>query len=321
MRVYIHYEVTDQPWGGINSFLRAMKESLINKGLFEENPYKADIILIAASSAGVNKSIDYTDIKHFHNLRYKYFFRFGRKKHFPLIVHRLDGLRKFYAGKHEASDELQIKLSRLADHIIFQSRYSLSNFRDMGYHKNNFDIVYNGTNRSIFKFHKRSPRNPLRIISCSWSNNINKGFKTISEFSLMSNVEVSFVGNWNPQVPQNNVRIIAPVNSITLAEIYEQQDVFLHAAVNDPCPNVVIEAMACGLPIIYSTSGGTPEIANGYGVPLSSGDYEKILEEIRKNYHNIVDKLEADQYKFDINTVVDEYLKIFKKLLDQKQVY
>jgi glycosyltransferase involved in cell wall biosynthesis len=137
----------------------------------------------------------------------------------------------------------------------------------------------------------------------------------------MSNVEVSFVGNWNPQVPQNNVKIIAPVNSITLAEIYEQQDVFLHAAVNDPCPNVVIEAMACGLPIIYSTSGGTPEIANGYGVPLSSGDYEKILEEIRKNYHNIVDKLEADQYKFDINTVVDEYLKIFKKLLDQKQVY
>ena len=30
----------------------------------------------------------------------------------------------------------------------------------------------------------------------------------------------------------------------------------------DPCPNSVIEAMSCGLPILYSNSGGLPELVN-----------------------------------------------------------
>ena len=38
----------------------------------------------------------------------------------------------------------------------------------------------------------------------------------------------------------------------------------------DPCPSVVIEAMACGLPVVYPASGGTVELVGeeaGIGVP------------------------------------------------------
>ena len=31
----------------------------------------------------------------------------------------------------------------------------------------------------------------------------------------------------------------------------------------DPCPSYLVEAMSCGLPILYSNSGGLPEIVDG----------------------------------------------------------
>ena len=52
----------------------------------------------------------------------------------------------------------------------------------------------------------------------------------------------------------------------------------LHLKYNDPCPRVVVEAMACGLPIVYSATGGVPELVGddaGIGLPALE-DYEKI---------------------------------------------
>jgi glycosyltransferase involved in cell wall biosynthesis len=52
--------------------------------------------------------------------------------------------------------------------------------------------------------------------------------------------------------------------------IYRRAHVLLHTKVNDPCPSVVIEAMACGLPVVYPMSGGVPELVGdeaGVGVP------------------------------------------------------
>lgn len=48
--------------------------------------------------------------------------------------------------------------------------------------------------------------------------------------------------------------------------IYRWADVLLHPKYKDPCPTVPIEAMASGLPIVGSDSGGMPEL-----VPASAG--------------------------------------------------
>ena len=48
----------------------------------------------------------------------------------------------------------------------------------------------------------------------------------------------------------------------------------LHTKVQDPCPSVVIEAMACGLPVVYPASGGTLELVGeeaGIGVRIPTG--------------------------------------------------
>ena len=52
--------------------------------------------------------------------------------------------------------------------------------------------------------------------------------------------------------------------------LMQEADILLHPKYNDPCPRLVVEAMACGLPIVYSHSGGVPELVGteaGLGIP------------------------------------------------------
>jgi glycosyltransferase involved in cell wall biosynthesis len=51
------------------------------------------------------------------------------------------------------------------------------------------------------------------------------------------------------------------------AELYRAHHILLHPKYLDPCPTVVIEALASGLPVVASNSGGLPEL-----VPSSCGE-------------------------------------------------
>jgi glycosyltransferase involved in cell wall biosynthesis len=53
-------------------------------------------------------------------------------------------------------------------------------------------------------------------------------------------------------------------------DLYRRAHLLLHTTVNDSCPSVVLEAMACGLPVVHPASGGTVELVGdeaGIGVP------------------------------------------------------
>jgi glycosyltransferase involved in cell wall biosynthesis len=52
-------------------------------------------------------------------------------------------------------------------------------------------------------------------------------------------------------------------------DLIRRAHLMLHTKVKDPCPSAVIEAMACGLPVVYPRSGGTVELVGdqaGIGV-------------------------------------------------------
>lgn len=53
-----------------------------------------------------------------------------------------------------------------------------------------------------------------------------------------------------------------------LPDIYASSDIFVLPSLNEGMSNTILEAMACGLPIITTDTGGSKELINGNGIVL-----------------------------------------------------
>lgn len=68
---------------------------------------------------------------------------------------------------------------------------------------------------------------------------------------------------------EGRFEFLGPYTQAEAPGVLRRGDILLHTKVNDPCPGLVAEAMACGLPVVYSASGGVPELVGedaGVGV-------------------------------------------------------
>lgn len=115
------------------------------------------------------------------------------------------------------------------------------------------------------------------------------------------------------------------------ASIYQRADAYIMTKYLDPCPNTVIEAMACGLPVLYSDSGGVPEqVGKDAGVsmpvPESWGGivHTPSAETIGEGMVEIADKAQSMGIaarrravsKFEISHWIERHRQIFQRLLE-----
>ena len=332
VKLYIYYKITEGPWGGGNQFLRALRDYIIEskKDQVEIIPDINEEYHIFLMNSGYRGPGSFIDLKVVQNIKkfgyIKLTKRLFRKNPDKKIVYRLDGLRAIYNDQWDKMDDLQLRASRLADHIIFQSKHCLESFKRYGYDGDNYSIVYNGVDQHIFNTNGKEFWNGaenLKIFSCNWSSNPRKGFSTIALFSEIAGVESYFVGNWPEEIDKKKVICLPPMKQEELAGYYKNCDVFLHAAKNDPCPNVVLEALSCGLLIIYHDSGGTPEIAGDYGMPLPEDITTEticdLIETVKGRYLQFVENIKKDMKNFSIERAAREYVSIFYSLMEGKR--
>jgi glycosyltransferase involved in cell wall biosynthesis len=115
--------------------------------------------------------------------------------------------------------------------------------------------------------------------------------------------------------------------------IMQRAHLLLHTKVQDPCPSVVIEAMACGLPVVYPASGGTVELVEdeaGVGVPHPVGwerDQPPAAEDLaaavlrvlgdRERYSQAARRRAVE--RFDVRPWLDRHAELFHQLLAKHQ--
>jgi glycosyltransferase involved in cell wall biosynthesis len=79
---------------------------------------------------------------------------------------------------------------------------------------------------------------------------------------------------------------------------------------------VLIEAMACGLPVVGSSSGAIPEVLEGYpkGLIFKEGDVDDLVEKIKEAENlRFPENFDLDNflYKFGVENFVKEHINFY----------
>ena len=250
------------PWGGSNQFLLGLREEFERRGL-----------RVAPNAIGSRTRAVLLNAYVFDERALRRQLHEGCR-----VVHRIDGPLALYRGFDDGTDAYIAEVnSELAHATIVQSHYSLQANAARGHEFHDPTVIHNAVDPRIF-FPAAADRTTLahrkvRLISTSWSDNPNKGatmYAWLDEHLDWSRYEWTFVGN--SPVGFENIRILPPTGSEGVAAALRGSDIFVLASLNEPCSNALLEALACGLPALYSASGGNSELARDGGLPFATED-------------------------------------------------
>ena len=198
------------------------------------------------------------------------------------VAHRIDGSAEDY-GSDPASDGVQGRVNLFADITIFQSAYSRYSAREkFKVIAHDGPVIYNPVD--VDQFTPAGVRIDLppgrpRVACASWSTNPRKGTWHIDSLAE-KHQHVLFVlcGRFDAVRDRPNIVRLGHLHREAMAAALRSCDALVNLSENDPCPNVVLEALASGLPVLYRPSGGVPELVGDCGMAIEVGEFAEALE-------------------------------------------
>lgn len=266
------------------------------------------------------------------------------------IVQRLDGLnwvhRARWAGLRYTlraiygNANLAYIRSRLADHVIYQSQF-VKHWWEEWYRPiyTPYSIILNGVDLNRYTpngLHERpSSHYRLLVVEGSLAGAQNSGLMHAAQLArLLSKkfrIELTIVGRVDKRSKSLlreetafRVRYMDTINREHIPWMMRSSHLLFSAEINPPCPNSVIESLACGLPVVGFYTGSLPELVQGeagrlvpYGadqwklqkpdIPMLAEVAAEVLEnqpQFRKGAR------ERAELVFGVGKMVEEYLKV-----------
>lgn len=203
------------------------------------------------------------------------------------IVHRIDGAAQDY-GRAAEADRRQARIDRIADLAIFQSEYCRYATREKyAVIGRDGPVIHNPVDIDTFRPDGPSvplpDRNGPRVCAVSWSTNPMKGAADVYRVAIEHpEVQVVLCGRFPDAPDLPNVVARGVLDTEDLAATLRSCDVLVTFARNEACPNHVLEALACGLPVLYVDSGATAEIVGDCGQAITVRSFDDGLQRVLK---------------------------------------
>jgi len=224
------------------------------------------------------------------------------------FIHRLDGI--WFKPEEFETNNSKIKWAYdSCDHVIWQSQFDKS-MTQKWWGQTKGSVIHNGIqlkkakdlHPKIDSLNKRFDR--IFVCAASWHRQ--KRLKENIEFfqKNRNSNDALFILGKNPDflVKDENIVYFGLQPHDICLQMYSIADWFLHLAWLDHCPNVVVEALSQGCPIICTDSGGTKEIVKNMGVIIPEDNiYNYELTDYDKPYDIKIKKINLDR-KININT-------------------
>lgn len=257
----------------------------------------------------------------------------------------------FY-GEHYARkmNRRMFREMQLADVVLFQSQFAKSATESlMGTFEGVSRILYNSIDTQRFVPVAPSEteiQKHHQVILMAGSHNdpyrLRLGVETLHVLHRAGDrhLRLKIAGNVLPHIQRevehrieqlklgDFVHFLGPYAQAMAQNVYLQGDLLLHTKYMDVCPSMVLEAMACGLPVVYSKTGGTPELVGeeaGVGVCTRESLHEQFLPEPDALADAVREVLanrerfskgarERVVRQFDLATWMDAHLQCFQEL-------
>ena len=258
-----------------------------------------------------------------------------------ILIGKLFGkkiLLNYHSG--EAEDHLRrwpsaVATLRLVDEVVVPSDYLVRVFRKFGLRAR---AINNLVELDNFTFRERSLLKPVFLSN----RNLEKHYgvdQVLRAFALIQKqlpgVRLTVAGDGSQRnalenlahdLSLRNVDFVGQIKHSAIVPLYQSADIYLNGSEIDNQPLSILEAFACGLPVVTTNAGGIPDMVSSgvSGLVVARGDYEAIAERAMHLLENpeltttIVHNALAECEKYSWSAVGQKWVESYSTLAAKK---
>lgn len=221
------------------------------------------------------------------------------------------------------------KSLKLASVVTSVSQFTANLVRDELNYKGEIKVIHNGVDKELFSPKRKLAEKKIKVL---FSGNLTqrKGADLLPLISkhLDPGIEILYtkgLRSKNCLPALANLKDIGTIPFSQMPQIYQKADILLFPTVREGLPLAVLEAMACGLPVVASNCSSLPELIknNNGGYLCELGNVNEFATRINKLASSPGLRCEMGEFnrarvekKFTVEKMIKEYREIFEQAIN-----